>query len=71
MPQAMFPCPCSGDRVIAPDAAPKALSCAGWTPAASVRVWNVPETATVPIKIAAIAAAESIFTARDIMVGLV
>jgi hypothetical protein len=72
VPQAMDHCPCSGDRVIAPGAAPIALSCAGcWMPAASTHGWSVRETATVPIKVAAIAAAERIFTERNIMAGLV
>jgi hypothetical protein len=48
-----------------------ALASARWRPAAFMRVWTARETATVPIKVAAIAAAESIFTVRDIIIGLV
>jgi hypothetical protein len=72
VPQAMDHCPRSGDRVIAPGAVPIALSCAGccWAPAASAHGWSVRETAAVPIKVAAIAAAERIFTVRDIMLRL-
>jgi hypothetical protein len=66
LPQAMKPF--SAGRVTAAGAA--FVSCAGWAPAAVVRVWTVRATATVAIKAAAMAAAETNFVVRVIMVGL-
>jgi hypothetical protein len=70
VPPAMIGCLRSGDCDISPEGA-FAHSCAGPVHATSANGGSVRETAHVPTKAAAIAAAERICAVRDIMVGLV